>query len=74
MEVKEYVVRDPRETILQVLADKGMTQSQLADNIGTLRQNVNQMIARGKKAPRFDSFARLASGLGYEIVLRPAKK
>ena len=70
----EYIVGDPAETIRKILKDRGMSQQQLADNMGATRQNVSQMLNRGSTAPRFDSFAKMTAGLGCEIVIRPILK
>ena len=47
-----------------------MTQQDLADRMGTSRQNVSQLLNRNAKSMRYDSFAKTVSALGYEIVLK----
>ena len=71
---REYVVDDPVETIRMVMADEGVNQSQLAEKMGAVRQNVSQMLNRGNTAPRYDSFAKMAAALGCEVILRKIEK
>lgn len=71
---REYVVDDPVETIRKVMADEGVNQSQLAEKMGAVRQNVSQMLNRGNTAPRYDSFAKMVAALGCEVILRKIEK
>ena len=58
------------ETIRCILEEEKMTQQDLADRMGTSRQNVSQLLNRNAKSMRYDSFAKTVSALGYEIVLK----
>lgn len=49
---------------------EGINQRILADRMGKMRQNINQMMKRGKNSMRYDNFEKLAEALGYEVVLR----
>lgn len=63
---------DAQEIIRNILVKEGMTQQQLADKAGMVRQNISQMLTRGSSM-RFSSFKTMAEVLGYEIVCRNNK-
>lgn len=68
---KEVVCADPIEAIKAILREEKITQQELADRIGTVRQNVSQTLNRGSGGGiRYGSFSRMASALGYEVILR----
>lgn len=58
------------ELIKKAIIAEGLNQKILADRTGITRQNVSQMLNRGKNCMRYDSFEKLAEALGYEVVLR----
>ena len=70
MSGKENKGTTAEETIRWILEEEKMTQQDLADRMGTSRQNVSQLLNRNAKSMRYDSFAKTVSALGYEIVLK----
>lgn len=58
------------ETIGQIMEREDVNQKELAEKMGCVRQNVSQMLNRGTVSMRYDSFYRMATALGYEIILR----
>ena len=58
------------ELIQNAIDAEGINQRILADRMGMPRQNINQMLKRGKNSMRYDNFEKLAKTLGYEVVLR----
>lgn len=57
------------ELIRKAINAEGMNQSKLADKLGIERQNISDFLNRAKKGMRYDSFAKMAKALGYEVVL-----
>ncbi len=70
MSGKEIKGTTAAETIRCILEEEKMTQQDLADRMGTARQNVSQLLNRNAKSMRYDSFAKTVSALGYEIILK----
>ncbi len=70
----EYEASNPVEVIRQILDERRMSQMQLAKKMGMVRQNVSQLLNRGRKAPRYDSIARMVSALDCEVIIRPVVK
>lgn len=66
----ECVGTDPAEIIRRLLEKEGVNQKELAERMGVVRQNVSQALNRNTVSMRFDNFERMASALGYEIVVR----
>lgn len=60
----------PIDTIKLLMEKENLNQQKLAVRMGTLRQNVNQMLNRGKADMKYSSFKKVMSALGYEIILR----
>lgn len=58
------------EVILRIMKKEKVNQTELAERMGCVRQNVSQMLTRGTVNMRYDSFFKMAKALGYEIVLR----
>lgn len=58
------------EAIREILEIEDVNQRELADKMGVTRQNVSDFLNRGTKSMRYDSFERMASALGYEIIAR----
>lgn len=58
------------EAIREILEIEDLNQRELADKMGVTRQNVSDFLNRGIKSMRYDSFERMVSALGYEIVAR----
>lgn len=58
------------ETIREILKIEDLNQRKLADKMGVTRQNVSDFLNRGTKSMRYDSFERMISALGYEIIVR----
>ncbi len=66
----EYKGPDAAEIIRQIMEKEGVNQKILAEKAGCVRQNVSQMLNRGKVNMRYDSFYKLIDALGYEIIVR----
>lgn len=60
---------DAQGIIRAILAKEGLNQQQLADKVGTTRQNISQMLTRGE-GMRFSSFQKMVQALGYEVICR----
>lgn len=58
------------ETIREILKIEDLNQRKLANKMGVTRQNVSDFLNRGTKSMRYDSFERMISALGYEIIVR----
>ena len=58
-------MRIDRSRIEIMLAERGMTQQNLAEKSGVSRQGVNVAIRRGTCAPK--TVGKLASGLGVSV-------
>ncbi len=58
------------DLIKNAIEKEGINQKILAERTGITRQNVSQMLNRGKNCMRYDSFEKLVEALGYEVVLR----
>lgn len=66
----EVSAGEPIDTIKFFLKRDGLSQQNLADRMGTLRQNVSQMLNRGKNDMKYSNFKKMLSVLGYEVMLR----
>ena len=63
-----------KETIKQILADKSVTQAELATLAGFKGQsNINGILNRGDHDMRADQLARLADALGCDLIIRDRK-
>lgn len=58
------------DLIKKAIEKEGINQKILAERTGITRQNVSQMLNRGKNCMRYDSFEKLVKVLGYEVILR----
>lgn len=67
MEIK---AANAEETIRGILDEEKMTQQDLADRMGITRQNISQSLNRNAKSMRYDSFSKMVTALGYEIVVK----
>lgn len=67
MEIK---ATNAEETIRCILGEEKMTQQDLADRMGITRQNISQSLNRNAKSMRYDSFSKMVTALGYEIVVK----
>lgn len=67
---EEISAGEPLDTVKFLLEREGLSQQNLADRMGTLRQNVSQMLNRGKNDMKYSNFKKAVSVLGYEVVLR----
>lgn len=71
----ETVCADPIEAIKGLLREEKITQQELANKLGTARQNVSQTLNRGSGAGiRYGSFSKMVAALGYEIIIRKKVK
>ena len=60
---------DARSALRHVVSMSGKTAAAVSQEMGLTRNFVTNTISRGS-APRLDTFARIASACGYEVVLR----
>lgn len=67
MEIK---AANAEETIRCILDKEKMTQQDLADRMGITRQSISQSLNRSAKSMRYDSFSKMVTALGYEIVVK----
>lgn len=51
--------------LIDLMADKGMTQAELADKAGLSRASVNNLLKHGRK-PRLDTLGKIAKALGVK--------
>lgn len=70
MNREEISGNDPAEIIRTILEQENLNQKELADRMGTIRQNVSQMLNRNTVSMRYSSFYNMVEALGYEIVVR----
>ena len=52
--------------IMRILAEQGMTKSELAERSGVSRQQISTIIGRGTCAPK--TAGKLAAGLGISVA------
>lgn len=67
---EEVYAGKPTDTIKHLMEKDNLNQQKLADRMGTSRQNVNQMLNRGKSDMKYSNFKKVMSELGYEVILR----
>ena len=70
-EKRQYIARPMNYSLLRerrILL--GLTQQDLADRMGITRQNISQSLNRNAKSMRYDSFSKMVTALGYEIVVK----
>lgn len=70
MSNKEFKGDNAAEIVKAILDEEKISRSELAERMGCVRQNVSQALSRGKVNMRYDSFDKMVSALGYEIVVR----
>lgn len=70
MEKIEIIGTDPVKIVRSILEHEELNQQELADKMGVARQNVSQALTRNRTSMRFDSFERMVTALGYEILVR----
>jgi predicted XRE-type DNA-binding protein len=66
----EYEAYDAATLVKQLLEIENVSQKELADKMGCVRQNVSQSLNRGSSNMRYDTFKRMVDTLGYEVVVR----
>lgn len=66
----EYKGADAAAIICTIMEKEEVSRTELADRMGCVRQNISQMLTRGRVGMRYDSFYKLADALGYEIIVR----
>jgi len=54
-----------RRKLVDLMADKGLTQAELADKAGISRPIVNKLVKHGGK-PRLDTLGKIAKVLGVK--------
>ncbi len=62
--------KNAAEIIQNIMEKEDVNQKVLAERMGCVRQNVSQMLNRGKTNMRYDSFYQMVEALGYEVILR----
>lgn len=60
---------DAQSIIRTIMENDKVNQTKLANDAGMVRQNLSQMLNRGKSI-RYASFQKIIDALGYEIVAR----
>lgn len=66
----EIPVQTAGDAIRLLLSDENLTIEETAKMTGQTRQNISQSMNRNIRGMRFDSFQKIVSALGYEIVVR----
>ena len=67
---KEFTGNNAAEIIKAILDEEQISRTELAERMGCVRQNISQALSRGRINMRFDSFEKMVTALGYEIVVR----
>lgn len=67
MEIRE---ESSEKIIRHILDEEKMTQQDLADRMGITRQSISQSLNRSAKSMRYDSFSKMITALGYEVVVK----
>ena len=67
MEIRE---ESAEKIIRHILDEEKMTQQDLADRMGFTRQSISQSLNRSAKSMRYDSFSKMVTALGYEVVVK----
>lgn len=67
--MEEIKGTDCNDLIKKAIEVEGLRPVDLAKKIGVSRQYANQIISRSKCGIRCDTLEKIASALGYEIVL-----
>ena len=70
MNVTELKGTGAADTIRKIMKNEGITQSRLAESIGCTRQNVAQLLNANEISMRYDSFTKMISALGYEVIVK----
>lgn len=70
MSQKEFKGKNAAELVKEVMAEEKINQTELAERMGCVRQNISQALNRGVVNMRFDTFWNMVDALGYEIVIR----
>lgn len=58
------------EVIRYIMDKEDVKPKELVERMGCTRQNISQMLNRGKGDMRYRSFYEMTKALGYEIVIR----
>lgn len=66
----EVTGENAADIVRNILSREKLNQQDLADKMGSVRQNVSQMLTRTSKSMRYDSFEKMVTALGYEIAVR----
>lgn len=70
MNQKEFKGKNAAELVKEVMAEEQINQTELAERMGCVRQNISQALNRGVTNMRYDTFEKLVDALGYEIIVR----
>lgn len=70
MNQKEFKGKNAAELVKEVMAEEQINQTELAERMGCVRQNISQALNRGVTNMRYDTFEKLVEALGYEIIVR----
>ena len=74
MRGREYRFTEPADLLKELMIEEGTNRNQIAQKIGMTRQNLYQMLNKGKKDLRVSSFIRILEGMGYEVIVRKHEK
>lgn len=70
MENGEYKGTGAADVIKEIMDAEQISQTELAEKMGCVRQNISQALNRGTVNMRYDSFYKMVNALGYEVVVR----
>lgn len=73
-DMKEYRFTEPTDLIHELMVKEGTNRCKVAQDIGMTRQNLYQMLNKGKGDLRVSSFLRIMKGMGYEVIVRKCEK
>lgn len=70
MSKTEFKGTGAADLIREIMKEEGISQTELSERMGCVRQNVSQLLNRNEKSMRYDSFEKVVSALGYEIIVK----
>lgn len=62
--------KNAAEVIRGIIENDNVKSKDIAQKLGVTRQSVSQTLNRGKGNMSYESFYRMVTALGYEIVLK----
>lgn len=70
MSQKEFKGTSAADLVKEVMAEEKVNQTELAERMGCVRQNISQALNRGITNMRFDTFEKMVEALKYEVIVR----